>query len=129
MRLFIFETHPVQYHAPVYREAHRLSQARGAGSIHVFYATDATLQGHFDAGFGAKVAWDEPLLEGYPASVLSLENGVPLRGFNSLTGRSIPALLARERPDAVLLTGLAYRFDWTVYFTAFRLQIPIWLRT
>jgi glycosyltransferase involved in cell wall biosynthesis len=129
LKLFIFESHPVQYHAPVYRELHSICQEHGEGELKVFYATDVTLRGHFDNGFGTNFAWDEPLLHGYSASVLRTENGIPLTGFNTLTGRGIPALLKQERPDAVLLTGLAYRFDWTAYLTAIRLQIPIWLRT
>src|SRR5215813_7962585 len=129
MRLFIFESHPVQYHAPVYRELHRLCNERRFGSIRVFYATDVSLRGHFDTGFSETVAWDEPLLEHYPANVLKLENGVPMKGFDSLLGKGIFSLLRRERPDAVLLTGLAYRFDWSVYLAAVRLRIPIWMRT
>jgi glycosyltransferase involved in cell wall biosynthesis len=129
MKLFIFESHPVQYHAPVYRELHRLCKERRLGSIRVFYATDVTLRGHFDGGFRQTLAWDEPLLENYPAGVLKLENGIPLNGFNSLSGKGIFSLLRRERPDAILLTGLAYRFDWTVYIAAALLRIPIWIRT
>jgi glycosyltransferase involved in cell wall biosynthesis len=129
MRLFIFESHPVQYHAPVYRQLHRLCQSGGIGSVHVYYATDVTLRGHFDPDFRASFSWDEPLLEGYPASILNNENGVPLQGFHSLTGKGIPSLLRRIRPNAVLLTGLAYRFDWTTYVAALSLGIPVWLRT
>jgi glycosyltransferase involved in cell wall biosynthesis len=129
MRLFIFESHPVQYHAPVYRELDRLCRASGRGSIRVFYATDISVRGYFDTGFGSKVAWDEPLLQGYQATVMKNENGIPLSGFNSLTGKGIPKLLRKERPDAVVLTGLAYRFDWAAYCSALWLHIPIWLRT
>ena len=64
MRLFIFESHAVQYHAPVYRELHRLCVERGRGQVQVFYGTDVTTRGHFDAGFGKAFAWDEPLLQG-----------------------------------------------------------------
>src|SRR5262245_51569524 len=128
-RLFIFESHPVQYHAPVYRELHRLCVGGGGGQVKVYYGTDVTLQRHFDRGFGAAFAWDEPLLQGYSARVLNTENGAPLNGFNSLTGKGVPALLRREHPEAVLLTGLAYRFDWSVYVSALQLGIPIWLRT
>lgn len=129
MKLMIFESHPVQYHAPVYRELHRLCQQSGQGSVQVIYATDSSVRGHFDPGFGQSVAWDEPLLEGYSAAVLNNENGTPLQGFNSLTGNGIGRLLKRERPDAVLLTGLAYRFDWAAYFACLRLGIPFWIRT
>jgi glycosyltransferase involved in cell wall biosynthesis len=129
MKLFIFESHPVQYHAPVYRKLHRLCQERGSGSVRVIYGTDITLRGHFDKGFAETLAWDEPLTQGYPVGVLNAENGVPLDGFNSLTGRGIHSLLRRERPDAVMLTGLAYRFDWCAYFFSLWLNIPIWIRT
>jgi glycosyltransferase involved in cell wall biosynthesis len=130
MRLFIFESHPVQYHAPVYQELHRICQERGRSeSVEVFYATDITVRGHRDKGFGETLAWDEPLLEGYPLTVLHTENGVPLDGFNSLTGRGILSLLERQQPDAILLTGLAYRFDWIAYLAAVLLRIPIWIRT
>lgn len=129
MKLFIFESHPVQYHAPVYCKLQGLCQERGSGEIHVFYATDITLRGHYDKGFGEIVAWDEPLLQGYPATTLNNENGIPLNGFNSLSGKGIFSLLKRERPDAIMLTGLAYRFDWAAYLTALILRIPLWIRT
>ena len=129
MKLFIFESHPVQYHAPVYRKLKCLCQERGSGEVHVFYATDITLRGHYDKGFGETVAWDEPLLQGYPATTLNNENGIPLNGFNSLTGKGIFSILKRERPDAIMLTGLAYRFDWAAYLAALVLRIPLWIRT
>jgi len=33
------------------------------------------------------------------------------------------------RPQAVLLTGLRYEFDWAAYLSSCFLRIPIWLRT
>jgi glycosyltransferase involved in cell wall biosynthesis len=129
MKLFIFESQPVQYHAPVYRKLQRICLECGSGSVRVFYGTDITLRGHYDKGFCGKVAWDEPLLEGYPAEVLHNDRGVPLSGFGSLTGRGVFKRLKHERPDAILLTGLAYAFDWAAYLSALWLRIPIWLRT
>jgi glycosyltransferase involved in cell wall biosynthesis len=55
--------------------------------------------------------------------------GRPLTGVRSLTGRGVAGWLERERPDAVLLTGLRYEFDWAAYVGAWRRRIPIWLRT
>ena len=51
MRLMIFETHPVQYHAPVYQELQRICQTSGGGSIHVVYASGHSLSRHHDQGF------------------------------------------------------------------------------
>jgi glycosyltransferase involved in cell wall biosynthesis len=69
------------------------------------------------------------LLEVYPCEVLHTEDGTPLRGFRSLKGTGIWRILHSDRPDAILLTQLRYRFDWAAYASALVLGIPIWLRT
>jgi glycosyltransferase involved in cell wall biosynthesis len=69
-----------------------------------------------------------PLLEGYPNRVLGNERGVPLSNWRSLHGRGVFKLLKASRPQAVLLSGLSYQFDWAVIFSALYLRIPIWLR-
>jgi glycosyltransferase involved in cell wall biosynthesis len=128
-RLYIFESHPVQYHAPVYRALHQKLAQVGGGEVHVFYATDTSLRGHYDPGFARTVAWDEPLLEGYPSTVLQNERGTPLRSFRSLTRTGVFARIFMGRPHAIMLTGLAYEFDWAAYLSACALRIPIWMRT
>src|SRR5262245_44085899 len=128
MRLFIFESHPIQYYAPIYRELHTICSRQPGNSIQVFYATDVSLRGHYDPGFKTNIAWDEDLLRGYPAIVLNAVRGEPLKGFWSLTGKGIWNLLATARPDAVLVTGFFHQFDWTVITIATILRIPIWFR-
>ena len=128
-KLFIFESHPVQYRAPVYRVLHELCRESERASIHVYYASDISLRGHRDPGFGQTLSWDEPLLEGYPCTVMGNERGKPLSGFRSLSGSGVYRILARERPSAVLITSLAYAWDWTAYLSALLLGIPVWLRT
>jgi glycosyltransferase involved in cell wall biosynthesis len=122
--LLIFDSHPVQYKAPVYR---RLAQLR-PGSFRVVYATDVTARGHHDREFGEKVAWDTPLLEGYDHLVLRNERGTPFTGFRSLSGRGVLALLRRERPRAALLSQFLYAFDLAAWLGCVALRIPIWIR-
>ena len=86
------------------------------------------MRGHHDRDFQTAVSWDTPLLDGYDHLVLHQENGTPLAGFRSLTGRGIFALLRRERPRAVLLSQFLYDFDLAVYLSCLRLRIPIWIR-
>lgn len=124
MSLLVFDSHPVQYRVPVWREMER----RQPGSVHAAYASDCSVRGHADAGFGRNVAWDDPMLEGYSCSVLGAEKGVPLSGWGSLTGKGVGATLDRIKPRAVLLTGLNYRFNWVAYAQAKRRRIPVWLR-
>jgi glycosyltransferase involved in cell wall biosynthesis len=122
--LLIFDSHPVQYKAPIYQ---RLAQLR-PGSFRVIYATDVTLRGHRDREFDAPIAWDTPLLEGYDHLVLHNERGTPLQGFRSLTGRGVFDLLRRERPAAVLISQFLYAFDLAAYLGCRRLGVPIWIR-
>lgn len=122
--LAVFESHPVQYRAPVYRELQRLAPNR----FHVFYATDISVRGNRDVDFGKTLSWDEPLLDGYPNTILGLENGEPLKGFGSLHGRNLAAIFDRHRPTAVLQTQYLYRYDFAIRRQALRRAIPIWTR-
>lgn len=123
--LLILESHPVQYHAPVYQELAK----RCPGKTLVLYASDCSVRGHTDPGFGRVVAWDVPLLDGYPYQVLHAERGEALHGFRSLRGDQMPGLLRRLRPRAVLFAQLAYEFEWAAYLSCILLRIPMWLRT
>jgi glycosyltransferase involved in cell wall biosynthesis len=122
--IFIFDSHPVQYKAPVYQ---RLQQLR-PDSFKVFYASDFSVRGQHDPDFNTVVAWDTPLLEGYPHAVLGNERGTPLAGFRSLTGHGIYRLLQRERPDAVIISQFLYEYDLVTYVSSLLLGIPIWIR-
>ena len=122
--IFIFDSHPVQYKAPVYQ---RLQQIR-PDSFQVIYASDSTMRGHRDRGFDTVISWDTPLLDGYRHTVLHNERGTPFQGFRSLTGRGVSALLRQERPAAVLISQFLYAFDFAAYTSALRLRIPVWIR-
>lgn len=100
MRLGLITTHPIQYHAPWFREL----VAEGV-DLHVFYSLlpDVAQQA---AGFGAAFAWDVPLLEGYSWSVLPQVRRDPDLGrFLGLYIASMGSAVARFDPDVVLLTG------------------------
>lgn len=122
--LAIFESHPIQYRAPVYRELERLVP----NQFHVFYGTDVTLRGARDKEFGKTLTWDEPLLDGYPNTVLNQERGEPLKGFRSLHGKGLSRVFKRYRPKAVLQTQYFYEYDFAVLLQAYFRRIPIWIR-
>ncbi len=123
-KLIVFDSHPVQYRVPIWRELNSLRE----DSIHVVYASDCSVRGHEDKGFGTTVIWDDPMLSGYSYSVLNCENGMPLSGWKSLTGKGVSSSLDEYKPDVVLLTGLNYRYDWVAYYEARKRNIPVWLR-
>jgi glycosyltransferase involved in cell wall biosynthesis len=124
VKLLVFDSHPVQYRVPIWQA---ISQLR-PGTIHVVYATDCSVRGYLDEGFGQSVAWDEPMLEGYEHTILNCEKGTPLSGWASLTGKGVSKLIDELKPEAILLTGLNYRYDLMAYLEANRRGIPLWLR-
>jgi len=122
-RLLIFETHPIQYRAPVYSRLAALLP----GAIHVAYASDFSVRGGRDPGFGQSFAWDSDLLAGYPSIILHGSNPPPWR-WGQLSGRGVSQLIQRLQPSAVLLNSLSYRYDWAAYTSALRHRIPVWMR-
>jgi glycosyltransferase involved in cell wall biosynthesis len=122
--VYIFETHPVQYRAPLYREIQKMFPGR----FKVVYATDCSVRGHMDREFKQVVSWDTPLLEGYPLEVLANEKGEPMTSWGSLTGRGVYRLLKKDRPEAVLLCQFFYQYSWAVFASAILLGIPVWIR-
>ncbi|MGN6291490.1 MAG: glycosyltransferase family 4 protein [Chitinophagaceae bacterium] len=123
-KMVVFDSHPVQYRVPVWRAI----EASLPGSIHVVYASDCSVRGHADKGFGQTIAWDDPMLDGYSYTILNCEKGVPLSGPGSLTGEGVDRCLEEFKPDVVLLTGLNYQYDKVVCREANRRNIPVWLR-
>jgi glycosyltransferase involved in cell wall biosynthesis len=124
MSLLVFDSHPVQYRAPIWRGIESMKPS----AVHVVYASDCSVRGHMDAEFGLAVKWDEPMLEGYAHTILNCEKGTPLSGWGSLTGEGIAEVIDRIKPKAILLTGLNYRYDVVALREGKRRKIPVWLR-
>ncbi len=122
--ILIFETHPIQYRAPLYQEMNRL----GGVEFCVIYASDCSVRGHVDKQFGEKFSWDVPLLQGYDFKVLNNEKGDPLNGFFSLHGRGVYQLLKDIKPSAILMCSFLYQFDFAALLAARRLGIPVLMR-
>jgi glycosyltransferase involved in cell wall biosynthesis len=123
--LLVVESHPVQYRAPVYARLNQICP----GSVHVVYASDFSLKGGYDSGFGGSLSWDSDLLAGYPSTIHSSNITAAPQGWNSLRGGGLRSLFQRIRPKAVLLTSLNYRYDHVAYLIALLNCVPIWIRT
>ena len=84
-RLYIFESHPVQYHAPVYRCA---SLEFGV-PLKVYYGGDFSVRGYQDQEFGAAVKWDVDLLGGYEHASLCQELPTKPQNYAEVSGAGI----------------------------------------
>lgn len=123
-KLLIFETHPIQYRAPVFQAMQKLAP----DNFEVVYASDFSARGYKDEGFGTNFAWDVPLLSGYPHRVLNNETDRLAEHWSGLTAAGVDALVGQLRPAAVLLSSMSYSFTWAAWWAAVRRGIPVWIR-
>jgi glycosyltransferase involved in cell wall biosynthesis len=97
----IVATHPIQYHVPWFCGLARRPEVEP--KVYFALLPDAQQQG---TGFGTGFQWDIPMLEGYAWERLPNDRPEPsLAGFFGSSTRAIHAVLERDRPDVLLLTG------------------------
>lgn len=122
--LLVAETHPIQYHAPVYRA---LQQNFGI-NVTAVYGTDASLHAYRDAEFGVDVTWDVDLLAGYTSRFLSTAGRAGSADPLSASARGIGRMLDEMRPSAVLVVGYSPSFHRQAWRAAWHRGIPIVFR-
>lgn len=125
LRLAALISHPIQYFAPLYR----LLAARPDVDLTVYFCSRQGAERFIDPGFGQRVAWDIPLLDGYRHHVLPNARGDRgVRGFWSLTNPTIVSELRRGAFDALWVHGYAYATNWLASLTASAFRIPVLMR-
>jgi glycosyltransferase involved in cell wall biosynthesis len=129
LRLAYFVSHPIQYQAPLLRRIAREPDI----DLHVFFSSDHSAGEFVDEGFGVKVEWDVPLLEGYRSEFLprvkALEASSPeLLSFAKPFSRGIFDRLRGGGFDAVWVHGYSTVNSLRAILSASMLQIPVLLR-
>jgi glycosyltransferase involved in cell wall biosynthesis len=122
--LAVIGTHPVQYHAPVYRAL----QAKFGVPVTAIYGSDFSLAGYRDREFGAEFAWDTDLLSGYQQVFLSRVSEGGARSFEEVSARGLGKTLRALAPRAVLALGYSTRFNQAALYEAWRIGFPILFR-
>lgn len=125
-RLAVLNSHPIQYFAPLYR---RLAQEPDI-DLTVYYCSRQGADEYLDPGFGQRLKWDIPLLEGYRYTFLpNLRRQDQVAGSFSLINPSIIAELQQKRYDAICLHGHVYVTDWLGVLGALCSRTPIFYRS
>ena len=123
MTLGVLATHPIQYHAPLYRA---LAQEL---DLHVYFAHRQTAEGQAAAGFGVAFEWDVPLTEGYAHTFLRNRSRRP--GSSTFGGCDTPEIagvIRSGRFDAFLVTGWNTRSHWQAMAACWRTGTPLLVR-
>lgn len=125
LRLAYFVSHPIQYQAPLLRRIAREPDVE----LEAFFSSDHTVRGYVDEGFGVKVEWDVPLLEGYRSSFLPRWRDAGREpGFARPLNHGIFERLERGHFDAVWSHGYSTANSLRVIASAAMLRVPVLLR-
>jgi glycosyltransferase involved in cell wall biosynthesis len=118
--------HPVQYNTILWQEQARHPKL----DILVVYCSLRGAVPAMNHGFGVEVAWDVPLLEGYPWTLVPFEkSGKNGTGRPGLLSKALWRLVTNGGFDAVCLGGYYFREAWTVLLAAKRSGMPVILCT
>jgi glycosyltransferase involved in cell wall biosynthesis len=122
--LHFFLSHPIQYVSPLLKELAVTSKLK----VYYYGGNDIVNE---DIGFGQKISWDIPLLDGY--SYEFLKNLSPSKGMNNhffdAINLSIIRVIRKKDDAVVVINGWAYLSDWFVIFSALIYRKRVWLRS
>jgi len=124
MRLAYLVSHPIQYQAPLLRRIAREPDI----DLTVLFGSDFSVRGYQDQGFGVEVAWDTPLLDGYPSEFLPRRRDTGTVSFTSPVSRGLYRRLRQLRSDALWVHGYASLNSLQGILAAKALGIPVLLR-
>jgi glycosyltransferase involved in cell wall biosynthesis len=122
--LTVIETHPIQYHAPVYR----MLQSCFGIPVTAIYGSDFSVAGYQDREFGESFAWDTDLLSGYTSIFLSRVANGGARAAEEISTRGLGQALKGARPAVVLIVGYSPRFHQVAFYHAWKEGVPILFR-
>jgi glycosyltransferase involved in cell wall biosynthesis len=122
--LVAIETHPIQYHAPVFRAL----QNEFDVPVTVIYGSDFSVAGYYDREFRASFAWDTDLLSGYaPVFLSQVSSGGP-SSFEDVSASGLRRVLRGLSPKAVVIAGYGHRYHRAGFYAAWRNRVPILFR-
>ncbi len=124
MRVAYLVTHPIQYQAPLLRRLNLEPDLSVTG----IFRSDHSVKGYIDAGFGAAVLWDVPLLDGYPHHFLPCVGSMALSGFWRPWSYGLAKELRRGRYDALWIHGYGHAFHLYAMALGRLLGLPVLLR-
>ncbi len=122
LSLAVVTTHPIQYQCPIWQ---RLAKLDGIARFKVFFASDFSVRGYRDPGFGTAVRWDGDLLSGYESQVFSHVNSAR---WSHLGRRVMMKAVVGFRPDVCLVNAYTPPLYLRVIAACASRSIPVLLR-
>lgn len=124
-RLLVLTSHAIQYQAPLFRAMAKDERF----DTHVALCSDQGATSYRDAGFGADVKWDVPLLQGYDLEVMG--NVSPRPDPSHIFGLINPGIVRKiwsGQFDALMLQSWSNATTWLALLAAWVKGLPIILK-
>ena len=125
IRIAYLLSHPIQYQSAMLRGL----AAEPDLDITVFYGLDTSGEGSFDAGFGHRVQWDVPLLDGYRYEFLPSLIPAAAPAVWRPINRGLRRRLREGRFDLVWMHGWGRAADLLALRDARALGLPVLMRS
>ena len=97
-------------------------------SVTALFQSDISVRGYVDPGFGVRVDWDVPLLEGYPYKFLPAVGGVDKLGFWRPWNYGLAGELRRGKYDAIWIHGYGHAYHLYAMLIARLMGLKVLLR-
>ncbi len=104
-KLTIIETHPIQYHSPVWRHLASLI------NIEVLFGSDFSIAGYLDREFCSQFSWDTDLTAGYSHQFIQRMAQGGAGDYQSLTASGVASALTALQPASLMSMGYHHPFD------------------
>lgn len=117
-------SHPIQYQAPLLKELAKDKDIE----LKVLYCSDFSVRGYVDEGFGRKIEWDIPLLEGYNYEFLPELTKTNKTSFWKPLNYGIYKVLRRENFDALWIHGYFRLTNLIIMLLAKIMGIKVFVR-
>jgi glycosyltransferase involved in cell wall biosynthesis len=123
-KLVVIETHPVQYHAPVYSAV----QQKFCIPVTVIYGSDFSVAGYRDQEFKTFFAWDTDLLSGYDSVFLSRVQDGGSTTADNISATGLAKTLDCVKDSVILLPGYSGSFYRSALYRLWSRKNPLLFR-
>lgn len=124
-KLAVLTAHPIQYQAPLFY----ILASHPDIDLTVYFCWDFGVEKEeYDPGFGKRIKWDIPLLEGYKYKFLKNYSPNPYSSFFGQINPFITKELCNNCYDAILVHGYTSITNWLTFLVAWIIKTPIMFR-
>jgi glycosyltransferase involved in cell wall biosynthesis len=123
-KLGILATHPIQYHAPLFRELTKYDDIE----LKVYFCHQPTTEEQ-GKGFGISFAWDVDLTSGFEYIFLENRSKNKAQGFWGYDTPEIKRIIAEEQFDLFIVHGWAWKSCWQAFFACWKTKTKLAVRS